>query len=145
MVTCFLCAQVFQLQQEALHPPLCGKIQSISLASFLQCPHFRSCRPELLCKKSCLGPATLLKKRLWHRCFPVSFAKFEEHLFSQNTSSGYFWHLHQSRITILILCVMHQKLRREYVQFFSMVESGGAKDFIFICSFLRIITFFIKV
>ena len=22
------------------------------------------------------GPATLLKKRLWHRCFPVNFAKF---------------------------------------------------------------------
>ena len=26
--------------------------QSISLASFLQCPHFRSSCPELLCKKS---------------------------------------------------------------------------------------------
>ena len=23
-----------------------------------------------------LGPATLLKKRLWHRCFPANFAKF---------------------------------------------------------------------
>ena len=23
-----------------------------------------------------LLPATLLKKRLWHRCFPVNFAKF---------------------------------------------------------------------
>ena len=23
-----------------------------------------------------LGPATLLKKRLWHRCFPVNFVKF---------------------------------------------------------------------
>ena len=23
-----------------------------------------------------LRPATLLKKRLWHRCFPVKFAKF---------------------------------------------------------------------
>ena len=23
-----------------------------------------------------LRPATLLKKRLWHRCFPVNFAKF---------------------------------------------------------------------
>ena len=22
------------------------------------------------------GPATLFKKRLWHRCFPVNFAKF---------------------------------------------------------------------
>ena len=24
----------------------------------------------------CLRPATLLKKRLWYRCFPVNFAKF---------------------------------------------------------------------
>ena len=23
-----------------------------------------------------LRPATLLKKRIWHRCFPVNFAKF---------------------------------------------------------------------
>ena len=38
-----------------------------------------------------LRPATLLKKRLWHRCFPVNFAKFLRNLFSQNTSSGCFW------------------------------------------------------
>ena len=42
----------------------------------LQCPYFRSSRPELFCKKCCLRPATLLKKRLWHRVFPVNFAKF---------------------------------------------------------------------
>ena len=56
-------------------------------------------RPEILCKKDVLKnfakftekhlcqshffnnvvvlrPATLLKRRFWHRCFPVSFAKF---------------------------------------------------------------------
>ena len=27
-------------------------------------------------KHLCHSPATLLKKRLWHRCFPVKFAKF---------------------------------------------------------------------
>ena len=26
--------------------------------------------------KKLLRPATLLKKRLWQRCFPVNFAKF---------------------------------------------------------------------
>ena len=47
---------------------------------------------EVLCKKRCsykfrkihrkipmcqsLRPATLLRKRLWHRCFPVNFTKF---------------------------------------------------------------------
>ena len=34
----------------------------------------------------CLRPATLLKKRLWHRCFPVKFAKFLRTAFLQNTS-----------------------------------------------------------
>ena len=47
----------------------------------------RSNRPEVSCKKGVLRnftkftgkrlrPATLLKKRLWHRCFPVNFVKF---------------------------------------------------------------------
>ena len=31
-------------------------------------------------------PATFLKKRLWHRCFPVNFAKFLRTSFLQNTS-----------------------------------------------------------
>ena len=33
-----------------------------------------------------LRPVTLLKKRLWHRCFPVNFAKFLRTPFLQNTS-----------------------------------------------------------
>ena len=32
-----------------------------------------------------LTPATLLKKRLWHTCFPVNFAKFIRTPFLQNT------------------------------------------------------------
>ena len=66
---------------------------------------FRSSRPEVFCKKCVLinfakftgkhlcqifffnkvaglRPETLLTKRLWHRCFPVNFAKFLRHLFS---------------------------------------------------------------
>ena len=35
-----------------------------------------------------LRPATLLKKRLCHRCFPVNFAKFLRKPFSENTSGG---------------------------------------------------------
>ena len=33
-----------------------------------------------------LRPATLLKKKLWHRCFPVNFEKFLRTPFLQNTS-----------------------------------------------------------
>ena len=61
--------------------------------------------PEVFCKKRCsykfrkiyrktpaaeyffnkVRAATLLKKRLWYRCFPVNFAKFLRTSFSQNT------------------------------------------------------------
>ena len=34
------------------------------------------CQRLLLNKVADRRPATLLKKRLWHRCFPVNFAKF---------------------------------------------------------------------
>ena len=36
---------------------------------------YRSSRPEVVCKKG-LRPATLLKKRLWQKCFPANVAKF---------------------------------------------------------------------
>ena len=77
------------------------------------CGLHRSSRPEVFCKKGilrnfpkfsgkhlCQGlffnkvaglrPGTLLKKRLWHRCFAVNFAKFLRIPFLQNTSSGCF-------------------------------------------------------
>ena len=38
-----------------------------------------------LYKFSKIRPATLLKKRLWHRCYPMNFAKFLRTPF-QNTS-----------------------------------------------------------
>ena len=33
-----------------------------------------------------LRAATLLKKKLWHKCFPVNFAKFLRTPYLQNTS-----------------------------------------------------------
>ena len=35
--------------------------------------------------KRSLRPATFLKKRLWHRCFPVNFVKYLKTPFLQNT------------------------------------------------------------
>ena len=37
-----------------------------------------------------LRSASLLKKIVWYRCFPVNFAKFSRTAFLQNTSSGCF-------------------------------------------------------
>ena len=44
------------------------------------------CQSLFFSKVAGLRPATLLKKRLWHRCFPVNFAKLLRTPFLQNTS-----------------------------------------------------------
>ena len=55
-----------------------------------------TCAKDSFLIKLQAAPATLLKKRFWHRCFPVNFAKFLITLFSQNTSGGYFCINHAS-------------------------------------------------
>ena len=49
---------------------------------------------KFLCKKR-LRPATLLKKRLRHRCFLVNFAKFLRTFFLQNTTGCLLLNIHQ--------------------------------------------------
>ena len=44
------------------------------------------CQNLVFNKLAGLRPATLLKKRVWHRCFPVNFVKFLKTPFLQNTS-----------------------------------------------------------
>ena len=44
------------------------------------------CQSLFFNKVACLKPVTLLKKRLWHRCFPVNFEKFLRTPFLWNTS-----------------------------------------------------------
>ena len=44
------------------------------------------CQSLFFNKVADLKLATLLKNKLWHRCFPVNFGKFLRTLFLQNTS-----------------------------------------------------------
>ena len=44
------------------------------------------CQCRFFNKVAGLRPATLLKKRLWHRCFPEKFAKFLRTPFIRNTT-----------------------------------------------------------
>ena len=67
------------------------------LRNFAKFTRKHLCQSLLFNKVAWLSPATLLKKKLWHRCFPVNFAKFlktpfltEEHIFLQNASSVLF-------------------------------------------------------
>ena len=44
------------------------------------------CQSLFFSKVAGLRPAALVKKRLWHRCFPVNFVKFLRTPFLQSTS-----------------------------------------------------------
>ena len=61
------------------------------------------------------APATLLKKRLWHRCFPVNFAKFQEHLFYRTPLDEYE-HLSEA------LC--HDQLAMHYYNFRKIITNN---------------------
>ena len=50
-------------------------------------------------------PATLLKKGLWLRCFPVSFAKFLREPFLQNTSE---------RLLLLVSLIFQGSIERDH-------------------------------
>ena len=56
------------------------------------------CQSLFFNKVADLRPATLLKKRLWHRCFSVKFVKFLRTPFLQNTP----WRLHLYEIVIIL-------------------------------------------
>ena len=55
------------------------------LLEISQNPQENICARVCFCNKVA-GPATLLKKRLWHRCFPVNFVEFLRTPFLQNTT-----------------------------------------------------------
>ena len=61
------------------------------------------CQSLFLNKVAGLRPATLLKKRLWHRCFPVNFAKFLRTPFLQNTSGRLLLYVSQYFFSIRTL------------------------------------------
>ena len=55
------------------------------------------CRSLFLNKVVGLRSATLLKKRLWHRCFSVKFVRFLKTPFFQNTSGRLLLHAEQKQ------------------------------------------------
>ena len=56
------------------------------LRNFTKFTGKHQCQGLFFNKVTGLRPATLLKKRLWHRCFLVNFVKFLRTPFLQNTS-----------------------------------------------------------
>ena len=55
------------------------------------------CKSLFFNKVAGLKSATLLKKNLWHRCFPVNFTKFLRTPFLQNTSERLLLYIYFSK------------------------------------------------
>ena len=64
-----------------------------------------------------LRPATLFKKRHWHRCFPVNFPKFLRTPFSQK-SSGRLLLTREILISLFLKC---QKKDASFSSYFALV------------------------
>ena len=65
-------------------------IRNDVLRNFTKYTRKHLCQSFFFDKVAGLSPATLLKKRLRHRCFPVNFANFQRAPFSRNTSGQLF-------------------------------------------------------
>ena len=78
--------QTYQRQKQ---PPkvFCKKGVLINFAKFIV-KHL--CQSLFFNKVAGLRPETLLKRRLWHRCFPMNIAKFLRTPFLENTSGRLF-------------------------------------------------------
>ena len=72
------------------------------LKNFLKFTGKHLCQSPFFKKVVGLRPVTLLKKRLWHRCFPMNFTKFSRTLFLQNT----FGRLLLNKVKVLTVTVL---------------------------------------
>ena len=67
------------------------------------------CQSLFFNKVAGLRSATLLKKRLWHRCFPVNFVKFLRTPFWKNTSGGCFLICYKTRNCLITYFTLSKK------------------------------------
>ena len=108
---------------------------------------FRSSRQEVLCYKGVLRnlpeawnfikketlaglkPETLLKKRLWHRCFPVNFVKFLRTPFLTKHLRSLFLYLSMKVVKHLISSWFHQMSKHIYLFISLFTRNGKLADF----------------
>ena len=80
-------------------------------------------------------PATLLKKGLWHKCFPVNFARFLSTPFLQNSPGGCFCKLQVNKRKFFhTYSVMHFAfVFSEYIIFSQYVTITSSKEALKVC------------
>ena len=77
---------VFSAINRSSHPFLQLCCKKGALRNFTKFTGKRLRQSLFFNKVAGLKPAALLRKRLWRRCFPVNFVKFQRTSFLQNTS-----------------------------------------------------------
>ena len=86
---------------------------------------------------------TLIKKRPWHRCFPVNFANFLRTIFIQNTSGGYFCSLEPCNC--IKKSLQHRRSQVKFVRFpisYKICERLLVKNVNFLEFFFFLVVFF---
>ena len=106
MLLLFICVLLFA--KVAARGVLWKKV--VVLRNFAKFSWKHLCEIPFLNKVASLRPATLFKKRLWHRCFHVNFAKFLRTPFL----TEHFWWL---------LLYLRRRNFCKYVKIFSLVCS----------------------
>ena len=88
-----------------------------------------TCARVFFNKVAYLRPETLLKKRLWQRCFPVNFTNFSEHFFYRTPLGDFFWYLSKSwrwslsdRWEYFANCDSHMFFSSKYWTSFNLVK-----------------------
>ena len=80
-------------------------------------------------------PASLLKKRLWHSCFPVNFAKFSRTPFLQNISGRLlFKRYYGQRNSLANSCLIKANIRHRQKAIFSIWKYLPTTPMISSCS-----------
>ena len=76
-----------------------------------------------------IRPATLLKKRLWHRCFPVNFAKFLKHFFYRTLPVGAYMHS-SIMYTVLSFSIFTVHIKNLNIQKQCSLKKSVLKNFV---------------
>ena len=75
-------------------------LRKVVLTNFAKLTGKHLCQSLFLNKVTGHRPAILFKKRLWHRSFPVNFAKFLRTPFWQNTSGQLLLNIHKAVLNL---------------------------------------------
>ena len=88
-----------------------------NLRNFVKFTGKHLCQSLFLKKVAGLKPASLLIMRLWHKCFPVSFAKFLRTPFYRIPLGDCFWYIYKQICTNNILHLLQSNTEQKILGF----------------------------